>query len=232
MPSAGSTASRSSIAGDGPDLRGGTAARRRARSRRPRSLSRRARPRRRAHALPRGGRVAPHVVVGELPAYRRRGARRRDAGDRHRGRGRAGVGARRGERAARPGGDVDAVAAAIRRLVGEAGARERLAAATAPSVEHLQPENVYSRLEAILETLRGETSARALRRPRSFPLPARSHSRATIRGAVRRARLASARHRDRREALARSTIRPRASLLGRGARRTSLLPGAHPADRP
>ena len=48
--------------------------------------------------------------------------------------------------------DVDAVTAAIRRLVGEAGTRERLAAATAPSVEHLHPENVYSRLEAILET--------------------------------------------------------------------------------
>ena len=51
-----------------------------------------------------------------------------------------------------PAGDVEAIAGAIRRLLGESGTRERLAAAAAPSVEQLRPENVYSRLEAILET--------------------------------------------------------------------------------
>ena len=78
--------------------------RRRARSRRTRSLPRPARPRRRAHALPGCRRVAPHVVLGELPAHGRRGARRRDAGDRDGGRRRAGARARRRERPARPGG--------------------------------------------------------------------------------------------------------------------------------
>ncbi len=51
-----------------------------------------------------------------------------------------------------PPGDVEAVARAIRRLLDDTGARERLAAAAAPSVEQLQYEHVYSRLEAILET--------------------------------------------------------------------------------
>lgn len=49
-----------------------------------------------------------------------------------------------------PVGDRDALAAAIRRVVAEPGLRERLAAAAAPSVEHLRPEVLYARLEAIL----------------------------------------------------------------------------------
>ena len=49
-----------------------------------------------------------------------------------------------------PAGDADALAAAIRRLIDEPGLRERLAAAAAPSVEHLRPETLYARLEAIL----------------------------------------------------------------------------------
>ena len=49
-----------------------------------------------------------------------------------------------------PAGDGDALAAAIRRLLDEPGLRERLAAAAAPSVEHLRPETLYARLEAIL----------------------------------------------------------------------------------
>ena len=49
-----------------------------------------------------------------------------------------------------PAGDHDALAAAIRRLIGEPGLRKRLAAAAAPSVEHLRPEVLYARLEAIL----------------------------------------------------------------------------------
>ena len=47
-------------------------------------------------------------------------------------------------------GDRDALATAIRRLIDEPGLRERLAAAAAPSVEHLRPEVLYARLEAIL----------------------------------------------------------------------------------
>ena len=47
-------------------------------------------------------------------------------------------------------GDHDALAAAIRRLIDEPGFRERLAAAAAPSVEHLRQEVLYARLEAIL----------------------------------------------------------------------------------
>ena len=47
-------------------------------------------------------------------------------------------------------GDRDALAAAVRRVIGEPGLRERLAAAAAPSVEHLRPEALYARLEAIL----------------------------------------------------------------------------------
>ncbi len=49
-----------------------------------------------------------------------------------------------------PTDDREALAAAIRRLVGEPGLRERLAAAAAPSVDHLRPEALYPRLEAIL----------------------------------------------------------------------------------
>jgi glycosyltransferase involved in cell wall biosynthesis len=49
-----------------------------------------------------------------------------------------------------PPGDVDAVARAARRLIGEPGLRERLAAAAAASVEQLEPETVYARLEEIL----------------------------------------------------------------------------------
>jgi len=50
-----------------------------------------------------------------------------------------------------PVGDADGLAAAIRRLLlDEPGLRERLAAAAAPSVEHLRPEVLYARLEAIL----------------------------------------------------------------------------------
>jgi len=50
-----------------------------------------------------------------------------------------------------PVGDPEALAAAIRRLVGEPGLRERLAAAAAPSVDHLRPDVLYPRLEAILQ---------------------------------------------------------------------------------
>ncbi|MGH3134858.1 MAG: glycosyltransferase family 4 protein [Gaiellaceae bacterium] len=49
-----------------------------------------------------------------------------------------------------PPGDAGALASAIRRLVSDPGLRERLAAASAPSVDHLRPERVYSRLEEIL----------------------------------------------------------------------------------
>ena len=49
-----------------------------------------------------------------------------------------------------PAGNREALAAAIRRVAGEQGLRGRLAAAAAPSVEHLRAERLYSRLEAIL----------------------------------------------------------------------------------
>ena len=49
-----------------------------------------------------------------------------------------------------PPGDVDAVASAVRRLVGEPGLRDRLAVEAARSVEDLRPETVYARLEGIL----------------------------------------------------------------------------------
>ena len=49
-----------------------------------------------------------------------------------------------------PPGDVGELVGAIRRVIDEPALRERLAAGAAPSVEHLQPEMVYSRLEEIL----------------------------------------------------------------------------------
>ena len=49
-----------------------------------------------------------------------------------------------------PAGDSNGLAAAIRRLIDQPDLRERLAAAAAPSVEHLRPETLYARLEAIL----------------------------------------------------------------------------------
>jgi glycosyltransferase involved in cell wall biosynthesis len=49
-----------------------------------------------------------------------------------------------------PPGDVDALAAAIRRLFGDDGLRDRLAAAAPASVERFAPERVYRELEAIL----------------------------------------------------------------------------------
>ena len=49
-----------------------------------------------------------------------------------------------------PPGDPDALAAAIRRFFGDEELRARLRAAAAPSVAHLAPEGIYSRLEEIL----------------------------------------------------------------------------------
>ena len=85
-------ASRSLIAGDGPDR---AALERLGHARFLGPLPRE----RRARALPRGRRVAALVVVGELPAHGRRGARGRDAGDRDAGRRRRRGRARRRERA-------------------------------------------------------------------------------------------------------------------------------------
>lgn len=54
-----------------------------------------------------------------------------------------------------PVGDVDALAAAIGRYVGDAGLQERLRSAAAPSVAAYAPERVYAQLEQILlRTLR------------------------------------------------------------------------------
>ncbi len=50
-----------------------------------------------------------------------------------------------------PPGDVEALAAAISRLFGEAGLLARLRAAAAPSVEAYAPERVFAELEAVLE---------------------------------------------------------------------------------
>jgi glycosyltransferase involved in cell wall biosynthesis len=49
-----------------------------------------------------------------------------------------------------PAGDAGALADAIRRVVAEPGLRERLAGNAAASVEHLERNRVYARLEAIL----------------------------------------------------------------------------------
>ncbi len=49
-----------------------------------------------------------------------------------------------------PADDPAALAAALRRVLGDAELRERLRAAAAPSVEHLRPERVYGRLEELL----------------------------------------------------------------------------------
>jgi glycosyltransferase involved in cell wall biosynthesis len=49
-----------------------------------------------------------------------------------------------------PIGDVDAFAAALRRIVEEPGLRDRLAAEAAPSVERFSPERVYGAIEGIL----------------------------------------------------------------------------------
>lgn len=52
-----------------------------------------------------------------------------------------------------PVGDVDAIADAVARLLGEDGLRERLAAGSRTSVEHLSVARVYARLEAVLESV-------------------------------------------------------------------------------
>ena len=49
-----------------------------------------------------------------------------------------------------PAEDPEALAAALRRVLEEPGLRDRLAAATAGSVERFAPERVYGRLERIL----------------------------------------------------------------------------------
>ena len=49
-----------------------------------------------------------------------------------------------------PPGDPLALAAALRRFIGDAALQERLRAAAAAAVEHLQPERVYGKLEALL----------------------------------------------------------------------------------
>ena len=139
------------IAGDGPDLAEVRRRVRRARPRRPRSVSRVARAQRRAHALSGCRRVAPHVVVGELPAHGRRGARRRDAGDRHTRRRSSGAGARRRERPARRGGRhrgggrCDRPIGARRRACATGWLRKRPVPSSRSSRKSL-----YARLEAIL----------------------------------------------------------------------------------
>jgi glycosyltransferase involved in cell wall biosynthesis len=50
-----------------------------------------------------------------------------------------------------PAGDAGALADAIRRVVGEPGLRERLAEAAPQSVEHLERDQLYARLEEILQ---------------------------------------------------------------------------------
>lgn len=50
-----------------------------------------------------------------------------------------------------PPGDEEALATAVRRLVGDTALREALAARASASVEHLRTEAVYGRLTAILE---------------------------------------------------------------------------------
>ena len=49
-----------------------------------------------------------------------------------------------------PAGDPAALAAALRRFLGDAELRERLREGAAPSVEHLHPERIYGRLEELL----------------------------------------------------------------------------------
>jgi glycosyltransferase involved in cell wall biosynthesis len=49
-----------------------------------------------------------------------------------------------------PAGDVDALAAAIRRFTGDAALRERLRTAAAPSVAEYAPDRVFGRLEQAL----------------------------------------------------------------------------------
>ncbi len=49
-----------------------------------------------------------------------------------------------------PAGDVDGLAAAVRRFFAEPELRRRLAAAAAPSVAALAPDRVYGRIEALL----------------------------------------------------------------------------------
>ncbi|MEJ7569038.1 MAG: glycosyltransferase family 4 protein [Gaiellaceae bacterium] len=49
-----------------------------------------------------------------------------------------------------PPGDPAALAAALRRYLGDPELQERLRSAAAPSVEHLRPERIYGRLEELL----------------------------------------------------------------------------------
>jgi len=55
-----------------------------------------------------------------------------------------------------PVGDIDAIAGAVARVVGEDGLRERLAAGARASVQHLSVARVYGRLEAVLESVAGD----------------------------------------------------------------------------
>ena len=79
--------------------------------------------------------------------------------------------------------------------------------------------------------LHGEPSPRPLRRPRSIPFPPRPNTGATVRGTLRRARLAATRDFPRREAIARLAACARASVRDRSARRSSLLPADAATDR-
>ena len=49
-----------------------------------------------------------------------------------------------------PAGDPAALAAALRRFLGDAELQARLREGAAPSVEHLRPERIYGRLEELL----------------------------------------------------------------------------------
>ena len=103
---------------------------RRARAARPRALPRAAAPQGRARALPRRRCLAALVVLGELPAHGRRGARRRDARDRdaHRRRHRGRPGRR--QRPRRPAGRPGRADGGDRAVLRRRRARRRVCART------------------------------------------------------------------------------------------------------
>ena len=135
----------------------------------------------RARALPRRRRLAALVGLGELPAHGGRGARGRDARDRHAHRRRRRGARRRRERprgrARRRGRAHGGDRALLRRgeLAGAAAGE-----AAAPSVADYAPDRVYWAARADPGRGRPDDAARPLRRPDALPAAASGRPRAQV----------------------------------------------------
>ena len=168
-------------------------------------------------------------TLGELPAHGRRGARRRDAGDRDRRRRRRRGRPRRRERPARRAGRPDALADAIERFFATTRCANACAPARRDSVERLRRTASTASSRRSSAGRRNE-AAPALRRPPSLHASAPAVRAAQVRRHERRARPPRPRERGRRLADARRDVHARPAASSETPRR-ARVPRSAPVPR-